>query len=74
YGGVVGFVMGTVTATSSSVLQLGFGVLQRIPIFDTVKYLGLTTLLSIILSVGSTILPALRAAKLNPVEALRYHV
>jgi len=74
YGGIIGFTIGTITATSSSIMQLGFDVLQKIPIIDMLKYLGLTTILSIILSVGSTIFPALRAAKLNPVEALRYHV
>ena len=74
YGGLIGFVIGTVTAASSSMMQLGFDAILNIPIIEMFKYLGLTTLLSIILSVGSTIIPALRAAKLNPVEALRYHV
>lgn len=74
YGGLIGFVIGTITAASSSMMQLGFDVILNIPIIEMLKYLGLTTLLSIILSVGSTIIPALRAAKLNPVEALRYHV
>ena len=73
-GGIIGFIIGTITATSSSIMQLGFDVLSKIPIIAMFKYLGLTTVLSIILSVGSTIFPALRAAKLNPVEALRYHV
>jgi len=74
FGGIIGFTIGTITAISSSIIQLSFDVLQTIPIIDMLKYLGLTTLLSIILSIGSTILPALRAAKLKPVEALRYHV
>lgn len=74
YGGLIGFVIGTITAASSSMMQLGFDAILNIPIIEMLKYLGLTTLLSIILSVGSTIIPALRAAKLNPVEALRYHV
>ncbi len=74
YGGLIGFVIGTITAASSSMMQLGFDAILSIPIIEMLKYLGLTTLLSIILSVGSTIIPALRAAKLNPVEALRYHV
>jgi ABC-type antimicrobial peptide transport system permease subunit len=74
FGGIFGFIIGIITATSSSILQLGFEVLLNFPIIDMLKYLGLTTILSIILSIGSTILPAFRAAKLNPVEALRYHV
>jgi ABC-type lipoprotein release transport system permease subunit len=74
FGGIIGFIIGIVTATSSSILQLGFEVLLNFPIIDILKYLGLTTILSIILSIGSTILPAFRAAKLKPVEALRYHV
>ena len=74
FGGIIGFIIGTITATTSSIFQLGFAVLQKIPIVDVFKYLGLTTIISIMLSVSSTILPALRAAKLKPVEALRYHV
>ena len=74
FGGMLGFTIGTITATTSSIFQLGLDVLQKIPIIDVLKYLGLTTIISIILSMGSTILPALRAAKLKPVEALRYHV
>jgi putative ABC transport system permease protein len=74
FGGVLGFIIGTITATISSLFQLGLDVLQKIPIVDVFKYLGLTTFVSITLSMGSTIFPALRAAKLKPVEALRYHV
>ena len=74
FGGVIGFIVGTVTATSSSLIQLGSGVLQKIPVIDMLMYFGLTTILSVILTVGSTIFPALRAAKLEPVEALRYYV
>jgi len=74
FGGIIGLIIGTITATTSSVFQLGLDVLQKIPIIDMLIYFSQTTILSVILTVGSTILPALRAAKLKPVEALRYYV
>jgi len=73
-GGVMGFLSGTLIAALSSVFQFGIGVIWKIPPVETLTYMGLTTLLSIVLSIGTTIYPALKAARLNPVEALSFEI
>lgn len=73
-GGLLGFSIGTLAAIASSSFQLGTNVLWITPLEATLQYLGLTISLSVVLSVVSTVYPALRAARLNPVEALRYNV
>lgn len=73
-GGLLGFSIGTVISIASSSLQLGTNVFWIIPIDPVLRFLGLTIVLSIFISTGSTIYPALKAAKLNPIEALRYNV
>ena len=71
-GGVTGFTLGVIISILSSCLQLGFDILQRLPLTDFLKLFGPIIASSVTLSVISTAYPALRAAKLNPVEALRY--
>jgi len=73
-GGVIGFTLGTITSILSCCFQLGFTILQRLPFLGLLGLFGQITLLSVTLSVITTAYPALRAAKLNPVEALRYDV
>lgn len=73
-GGVLGFSIGTLTAIASSSFQLGTNVLWITPWSTTLKYAALITGLSTLLSIISTVYPAVRAAKLNPVEALRHSI
>ena len=73
-GGIFGFILGSAIATISSCSQLGLNALWRTPIMETLQLFGFTTILSVILSIISTAYPALKAARLNPVEALRYDV
>ncbi len=73
-GGVLGFSFGTITAMASSSVQLGINVLGFTPLEAILRYLAITTGLSVLLSVVSTVYPAWRAARLNPVEALRHNV
>jgi len=73
-GGVAGFVFGTLTAMASSSVQLGVNVLEFTPIETTLRYLAETTGLAVLLSVVSTVYPAVRAARLPPVDALRHDI
>ena len=73
-GGIFGFTLGTITSILSCYFELGHGVLQRLPFRGFSNLFGLMIVLSVSLSVISTSYPALRAAKLNPVEALQYDV
>ena len=73
-GGVLGFSFGTITAIASSSVQLGINALSFTPLEGILRYLAISTGLSVLLSVISTMYPALRAARLNPVEALRHNI
>jgi len=73
-GGVLGFSFGTITAIASSSVQLGINALGFTPLEAILRYLAISTGLSVLLSVVSTMYPALRAARLNPVEALRHNI
>ncbi|UCH03049.1 MAG: FtsX-like permease family protein, partial [Candidatus Bathyarchaeota archaeon] len=66
-GGVFGFSVGSLTAILTSCIQLGVNILWQIPLGVVLQYLGLTTSLSIVLCIISTIFPALKAARYNPV-------
>jgi len=73
-GGVGGFAFGALTALASSSIQLGVNVLAFTPVDAVLRYLGGATGLAVILSVVSTVYPAVRAARLPPVEALRHDI
>ncbi|MFH0897522.1 MAG: FtsX-like permease family protein [Candidatus Bathyarchaeota archaeon] len=71
-GGTIGFFLGTFASVLSCYFQLGFSIFQKLPLGGLLDLFGLMTVLSVGLSVISVFYPALRAAHLNPVEALRY--
>ena len=73
-GGAVGFVVGVIGALLSAGFTTGFDIIIKVPAAELLFLFAGSTLLSIILSVAATIYPALRAAKLDPVEALRYEL
>ena len=71
FGGVVGATLGTLLAFSVGLIadQLGFGLLK---ITFNVGLFAFGLLFAFIVGMISGILPAYRASKLNPVDALRY--
>jgi ABC-type antimicrobial peptide transport system permease subunit len=73
-GGALGFFIGVLGAILSTGFTTGFGILLKVPPTEMLFLLVGSTLLSMILSVVATLYPAFRAARLNPVEALRYEL
>jgi len=73
-GGVTGFTAGALAALLSAAISAGFSNIPGIPLAEVIGLFSASTFLSILLSVSATLYPAWRAARLDPVEALRYEL
>lgn len=73
-GGILGFFLGVIGAIISTGFTTGFNVIFLVPVTDLIIYLLGSITLSTVLAVTATIYPATKAARLNPVEALRYEL
>jgi ABC-type antimicrobial peptide transport system permease subunit len=73
-GGVIGYVFGLIAAIISTGGNLGFGTILEVPARSILTYGLGTVFLSMTLTVIAILYPSLRAARLDPVEALRYEL
>jgi len=73
-GGGLGFLCGSVTAMAIYGLQLGFDVVLKIPLFESLSCFFLSLTVAFTISVCATLYPAYKAAKSNPVEAFRVEI
>jgi predicted lysophospholipase L1 biosynthesis ABC-type transport system permease subunit len=73
-GGLLGFFLGVIGAIISTGFTTGFNVIFLVPVTELIIYLIGSITLSTVLAVIATIYPATKAARLNPVEALRYEL
>ncbi len=70
-GAVLGAVLGVAVALGAGLLQFGGFTMLGFPVFDSIPVLGGALLAGILLAVVGTLYPAVLAARMNPVDALR---
>ena len=73
-GGILGYILGLIAAIISTGFTIGFDSIQMVSTSTLIFSFLATTILSLVLSVVASIYPALRASRLDPVEALQYEL
>jgi ABC-type antimicrobial peptide transport system permease subunit len=74
FGSSLGFGIGVVASIVTTSPTIGFPIILEVSSSTILVLLGQTVSLSLILCVIATLYPAYKAAKLNPVEALRSEI
>jgi len=70
-GGVIGVLLGYLVASTGGAIAAGAGYAMLKPAFSWILIAG-CILFSFLVGAGSGVMPAIRASKLHPVDALRY--
>ena len=73
-GGILGYILGLIAAIVSTGFTIGFDSIHAVSSSTLIFAFLATTILSLLLSVVASIYPALRASRLDPVEALQYEL
>lgn len=73
-GGILGFLSGSIIATVTYGLQLGFDVVLKVSFFELLSCFGLSVIVAFAISISASMYPAYKAAKARPSEAFRVEV
>jgi ABC-type lipoprotein release transport system permease subunit len=73
-GTVLGMILGVVLAYAEGVGRFGGEAWSLLPLWELVRLLALTFLAGVALTVAGALYPAWRAAKMEPVDAMRSEV
>jgi uncharacterized membrane protein (UPF0182 family) len=73
-GGIAGFAIGAIAGLLNYGMRLGFDIVFSIPLITMLLVFAFSIVMSVVISVVATLYPAYRAARSNPVEALRFEI
>ena len=74
FGGLVGSAIGWLVAIIMNGLQLGWPAIFLVSVSTYLFWIGIAIATALVISMFAGFLPAWRAARLNPADALRYEV
>jgi putative ABC transport system permease protein len=74
FGGVAGASLGFIVASLSAGYVMGWSIFLEFPLGLILSTFSRVVLLALFLSLVSSLYPAWRASRLDPVEALRYEL